>query len=98
MATRGRVGEVSSVVIKALWLFVCFMLFLYLVVSVVHTRAAVERLLTVLVASGCLVALGAIMQRRSGFNPFDHLHFALPGFDFNPEAVGEGSNLQRGGT
>jgi polysaccharide biosynthesis protein PslJ len=83
----GRAGTLSSFVVKALWLFACFVLFAYLVVSVVRTRAVVERLITVLVSGGSFVAFGAVVQRRSGFNLFDHLHVVLPVFNYNPLAV-----------
>lgn len=87
LANPGHVSSVSSYVIKALWLFFSFVLFYYMVVSVVRTRAAVERTVTVLVSGGCIVALGAILQRRTGYNVFDHLHKLLPMFHYNPAAA-----------
>jgi len=96
LANPGRVDSLSSYVVKALWLFFCFVLFAYLLVGVVNTRAAVERLITVLVSAGSVVALGAIVQRRSGFNIFEHLHTILPMFHYNP-AVAEGITEERGG-
>jgi O-antigen ligase len=96
LANPGRVAGLSSYVIKALWLFFCFVLFAYLVVSVVRTRAAVERLITVLVSAGACVGLGAVLQRRSGFNVFEHLHGILPIFHYNP-AVAEVLTEERGG-
>jgi len=94
-ANPGRVDTVSSFVVKALWLLACFMLFCYLVVSVVRTRAVVERLITVLVSAACIVAFGAIIERKTGFNIFDHLHTILPIFNYNA-AVGSGL-IERGG-
>ena len=88
VANPGHVGTVTSYVIKALWLFLCFVLFYYLIVSVVHTRKVVERILTVLVSGGCIVALDAVLQRRNGYNLVDHLHSLLPLFTYNPEAAG----------
>jgi hypothetical protein len=95
-ANGGRVAEVSSTVVKALWLFACFVLFAYLLVSVVRTRAVVERLITVLVSAACIVGLAAAVQRQTGFNLFDHLHALLPGFHFN--LAGEVGAEDRGGT
>ncbi len=93
-----RVASLSSVVIKALWLFACFLLFVYMVVSIVRTRAALERIITVLVSSTCVVAVAAIVQRRSGYNVFDHLHTLLPVFDYNSAATAlieeRGGNLR----
>jgi O-antigen ligase len=93
LANPGRVDTVSTYVVKALWLFSCFVLFYYLVVSVVRSRATVERILTVLVSAGCVVAVGALVQRRTGYNIFDHLH--LPLFHFNAAATA--SLEERGG-
>jgi len=96
VANPSRVSTVSSVVIKALWLFLCYVLFTYVLVSVVHKRAAVERLLTVLVSGACVVGLGAAIQRQTGSNIFDHLHTLLPGFHYNP--AGEVGAEERGGS
>ncbi len=72
---------------KALWLFFTFVLFYYMVVSVVRTRAVVERVITVFVSAGSIVGLGAIVQRRSGYDVFDHLHALLPMFHYVPAAA-----------
>jgi polysaccharide biosynthesis protein PslJ len=90
-----RVGHTSSYVIKAIWLFASMVFGFYLIVSVVRSRAVVERLLSLLVTCGCIEAVGAMYQRRSGTDIFDRLHFLLPGFQFNGGAVGDA--LLRGG-
>lgn len=89
----GRVSTTSNHTVKALWLFATFILFLYMVVSTVRTRQVVERLLTVLVCAGCVVAVAAEVQRRTGFNLFDHLHPFLPVFHYSTPAAA----LERGG-
>jgi hypothetical protein len=98
VANQGQVASVSSYVVKALWLLFSFVLFYFLVASVVRTRAMVERIITVFVCGGCLVALGAIVQRRAGFNVFDHLHPLLPMFHYVPAAAAaieeRGGNLR----
>lgn len=91
----GRVDTLSNYVIKAVWLFACLALLYYVIVSVIRSRATVERLIAVLVTAGCIEAVGAMYQRRSGNNIFDQLHFLLPGFNFN--GVFTGVVLQRGG-
>jgi polysaccharide biosynthesis protein PslJ len=78
----GRVGSLSSYVIKAMLLFATLIFLFYLVVSVVRTRAMLERLLTVLVVAGAIEGFGAIYQRRSGNNLFNSMHALLPGFNF----------------
>jgi len=77
-ANPGRVSGLESAVIKAVWLLICCLLFVYMTVSVLHTRASVERLLTLLVCSGCFVAVIAVYQRQSGINLFNDLHRFLP--------------------
>ena len=90
-----RVDTLSNYVIKAVWLFACLALLYYVIVSVIRSRATVERLIAVLVTAGCIEAVGAMYQRRSGNNIFDQLYFLLPGFNFN--GVFTGVVLQRGG-
>lgn len=91
----GRVDPMTSFVIKALALFTSLMLFLYVFVSVVRTRSTVERLLKIMVFSGCVVALAAVAERETHFNVFNHLHRLLPMMTFNPGA--ELSALLRNG-
>lgn len=87
LANPHRVGIVASYTIKALWLLLSFVFFYYLLVSVVRTRAAVERILTVMVSAGTVVAVAALVERRTGYNVFDHLHPILPVFHFVAAAV-----------
>jgi hypothetical protein len=92
----GRVAGTESYVIKAIWLFACFVLWLYLVVSVVHTREVVDRIVMVIVCAGCLEALGAVYQHKTGTNVFNDLHQVLPMFTFNPQLIT--GTLVRGGS
>lgn len=93
LLNTGRVSATANHTVKALWLLATFVLFLYMVVSTVRTREVVERILTVLVCGGCVVAVGAELQRRAGFNVFDHLHALLPIFHYFPPNTA----LERGG-
>jgi hypothetical protein len=81
-----RVAATTSYVIKALVLFASLILLVYLFVSVVRSRQTVERLLRVLVLCGCVVAIGAFIERESAYNIFNHLHRLLPMMTFNPAA------------
>jgi len=92
-----RVASLSSYVVKAMWLFATLIFLFYLVVSVVRTRAMVERVMTVLVVAGGIEGLGAIYQRRSGDNVFNSLHFLLPGFNFLGITASGAANQVRGG-
>ena len=85
-----RFSSVSSFAIKALWLFASLMLLLYMTVSVIRTREQVERILSTIVYSGCGVAFGAIIERKTHYNLFDHLHQVLPFLTFNTGLDGSG--------
>jgi O-antigen ligase len=95
VANPQRVAGLSSYVIKSMWLFATIIFVFYLIVSVVRSRAVVERLLTVLVVAGGIEAIGAVYQRRSGYNIFNSLHFLLPGFTFT--GLSGAGNQIRGG-
>jgi len=75
LANGARVNAlgVDSRVVKELTFLASFMLVVYLVTSVVRTIGALDFLLCVLVASGAVIALFAIVEGRTGFNPFNHL-------------------------
>lgn len=95
IANPGRVSGISTTVIKSIWLFMCFALFMYMMVSVIRTRAVVELLVQVLVLAGSVVGLGAVLQRKTGFNVFNHLHMVLPFLKYT-SALAPGA-LNRGG-
>lgn len=82
-----RIVGVGSFVIKTLSLFLCFVLLLYMVVSLVRKRETVHLVLKVLVTAGCVEAIGGFIQRGNGFNIFDHLHRFIPIFSFNSGAA-----------
>lgn len=94
LANPHHVAAVSSFTIKALWLFLSFVLFFYVVVSVVRTREMIERILTVFVCAGTIIAIAAIYQRRSGYNVFDHLQSLLVVFHY---VAASASAEERGG-
>jgi polysaccharide biosynthesis protein PslJ len=95
LANPAHVETVASYTIKGLWLFLSFVLLFYLLVSVVRTRVAVERIITVIVSAGTIEGAGGLLQRRSGYNLFDHLHPILPIFNYVAEA--QAHIEQRGG-
>ena len=86
-ANPQRVGSLSSYVLKAIWFFLFFVILVYFGVSVIRTRAAVERLASLLVGAGCVVAIGAVVQRRVGYDVFDHVRTLLPVLSFHPVAT-----------
>lgn len=86
LLNAGRVAAISTFVLKSLSLYACFVLLLYLIVSLVRTREVVHRLIKVMVFAGCIEAIGAFYQRETGYNIFDHLHRFVPIFTFNGAA------------
>ena len=73
-----RVAPLESVVMKAVTLFLSFILVFYMIVSVVRSRDTVEKLAKFLVSGAAVVSVFAIVEQRSGFNIFDHLSQVLP--------------------
>jgi hypothetical protein len=64
---------VESKVMKELTFFASFILVLYLIVSVVRSTGAIDFLVRLLVSVTSVVALLAVVEARTGLNPFDHL-------------------------
>jgi len=81
-----RVFETNSAVIKTTILFISLTAFIYVVASVVQTRETVDRMFKVLVLSGVVVAIAALIERHMHYNLFNHLHRFLPMMTFNPSA------------
>lgn len=74
----GNVALVQPTVIKSLTFLLSFLLVLMLIVSVIHTREEVDRLLTVLVGCGGVVGFFAIIEARTGVNVFNNLGKIFP--------------------
>lgn len=78
LANPGRVESVDSYVTKGLVSFLGLVAIYYFVTStIVHLRA-VDVVLKVLVSGGALVALAAVVERRTGYNVFWELGDFLP--------------------
>ncbi len=92
VANPSRVSLVETNVIKSVWLFVCFVLVVYMIVSVIRTREALDRVIAIMVGAGCIVAVVAVIQMKTGVNIFDDLHLVLP-LNFNDIQ----ENILRGG-
>jgi O-Antigen ligase len=85
IAAAGLTAEV----VKALTFFTSFFILFYVIVSLVRTSAQLDRLIGLLVASGTLLAVSALVESRTEYNVFNHLGVALPFLTFqDPTAVG----------
>jgi polysaccharide biosynthesis protein PslJ len=74
----GRVAPLQTDVLKSLTFFASFFCLFYVVVSLVRTIPEVERVLRVLVGGGAVIAFLAIIETRTGFDPFNHLSRVMP--------------------
>jgi O-antigen ligase len=81
---------VQKEVVKTLTFFASFFILFYLVVSVVRTHGQIHGIVRVLVACTSFVALSALIESRTHFNFFNHLHPLLPGLQFNNPATAAG--------
>jgi hypothetical protein len=78
LANSGRVASVSGEVYKKLLFFASFFLLFYIVVSVVRRARDIEFLVRILAGGGAIVAASTVVERRTGYNVFDHLSTVLP--------------------
>lgn len=79
----GNLGTISEQnlypeVAKQLTFFLSFVGVFFALVSLVTTRAAVDRILKVLVGGAAVVAVSAIYEARTGYNVFAHLQQVIP--------------------
>lgn len=65
---------VESKVIKELTFLASFLAVLYMISSVARSARSLDFLLKILVGGGALIALFAIIEARTGFNPFNRLN------------------------
>lgn len=94
-ATRIPYADVSATVAKALLFLSSVFLAYYLIVSLVRTPQAILRVVRVLVLGSAGVAVSAIVERRTGYNVFDHLQGVVPLLSF--EGGLEEAGIARGG-
>jgi hypothetical membrane protein len=83
LSTGANVGRIQALdvqpeVIKKLTFLASFIAVLYLAASVIHRRADRDAAITLLVAGGAVLAAFAIIESRTGFNPFDELGRFVP--------------------
>jgi polysaccharide biosynthesis protein PslJ len=84
-----RVSGVMSFVVKSVSLEASFLLVIYLVVSVVRTRAVLDWLVKIVVIAGAIEGASAVVERKLGYNIFNHEHLLLPIFHFNYQVLTE---------
>ena len=73
-----RVETYGSYVIKSMTFFLSFVLVYYLAATTLRTRESVDFLLKLLASSGALIGIFAVIEQRTHYDVFDHLHTVLP--------------------
>jgi O-antigen ligase len=96
VANRQRIAAlgVHSDVTKSLTFALSFFLIVYFVVGVTKTRADVERLIEILCAGGGVLGIFAVVEYRTHYDFFAHLHSFVP--ILHP-LWGDGPGIFRGG-
>jgi hypothetical protein len=77
-----RVSAYGAHVIKSLTFFLSFILVYYLTATTIQRRGQAEMLLKLITASGAVIGVFAVVELRTHFNVFDHLHPVLPILQF----------------
>jgi O-antigen ligase len=88
--------ELATNVTKELLFLASFFLVFYFVVSVIRSADAIHRVLETLVLGGAVVAFFAIIERRTGYNLFNHLQSAVPILEFKG-GLSETGSIARAG-
>jgi hypothetical protein len=79
----GRVVPLASTVLKAVIVFLSFIIVFYFVSSVVTTAAGVLVATKFIVGTVAFIAFFSIIEQRTGFNLFNHLQSVLPLLQFH---------------
>jgi len=77
-----RVGSLSSNVVKSLTFLASFFLLYYLTATTIRRRVDAEFLLKLLTLSGAVIGFFGVLEQRTHYNVFDHLHTILPFLTF----------------
>jgi O-antigen ligase len=83
IANPSRVRELDSYVAKSLTFLLSFVLLYFFVATILRHRPDIELIVKVIVGCGAVVAVSALIERRSGYNVFFHLQGVLPFLHFN---------------
>jgi hypothetical protein len=94
LANPGRVQAYGSYVIKTLTFFLSFVLVYYVIATTIRRRDSILTLLKLLTAGGTIIGAFGIVELRTQFNVFDHLHTVVPFLIYDPAGY---SNIIRGG-
>ena len=96
LATIHARGVTMDVVFKFSFFF-SFLLVTLILGSVLRTREDIDRVLKALIAGGAVVSLSTLIENKTGFNAFDHLHQVFPVLVFDPAGTPNGLEVRGSG-
>jgi polysaccharide biosynthesis protein PslJ len=82
IANPGRLSIYGSHAVKSLTFFLSFILVYYLAATTIRRRESLEMLFKLVAISGAVIGVFAVVELRTHYNVFDHLHRALPFLTF----------------
>ncbi len=83
MVNASRVAPLGSAVLKATLFFASFVGLFFFVSSTFRTEQTIRRVVQILVIGVSCIAVVAVIEQRTHFNPFDHLTAVLPLLEFS---------------
>ncbi len=93
----GRVELYGSFVAKTLTFFLSFVLVYYVIATQLRRRESIDLLLRFLTVGGAVIGALGLVERRTHFNVFNHLHGALPFLRYEPQIGTSIASLTRSG-
>ena len=98
-ANAGAIGDagLSPEVVKGASFLASYVLVAAFAASTLRTRADREAVVVVLAGGGTLVAVLALVESRTGFNPFDHLQGLVPELRYRADGFLSAAQEGRGG-
>jgi hypothetical protein len=83
LVNYSRVAPLAPAVLKAVTLFLSFVIFYYFISNVITTMDGIVVVTKIIVSGTAVVAFFSIIEQRTGFNIFDHVRSVLPVVQFN---------------
>lgn len=83
LVNQTRVQATSSFVVKGISFFISFVFIYLVIVSIVRYGRDVDFLVRLLAGAGAVVAVLSVVEVRTGYNVFSHLHTLIPMLDLN---------------
>jgi hypothetical protein len=96
LANLSRVHAAGSIFTKSITFFLSFLVFFYVIVTVVRRPREIDFLVRTLVVGGAVLGVLAIVERRTGYNAFNHLRSVLPFLEVDWQGQ-NASDIERGG-